>query len=523
MSIDTKKSRKVCQRLVIKGTLCLETPTHLGNGDNPNQSQTTLFRDPIDQRAVLAGTTLAGALRDYLRAHEYGHRTEEPEAQEDDTRHLMAENLFGGRKKDPNGDQSPLIIDDAWSQHPSTLRDGVAIDNTTRTATNGQKDNAWSQYSSTLRDGVAINNTTRTADDEKKFEFELLPAGTAFQIRLELALPEETDQQQKLKRALALALDGLAKGEIALGARTSRGLGRCKVHEWKVITYDLTTPDGLLAWLASDEFAEYQTVEVVRGDAWTALGVTKDDLPDDARKTLHLCVDFTLASPMLIGGDGPLSNTDIQPNATHICDNDTPILPGSSLAGALRARAIRIVKTLNVANGNELIEELFGSSIYQNEDQKDQTGQREQKQGSRLRVTETKITDDHSLVQHRVAIDRFTGGALETALFSEAPLTAGAFRLHIQIDDPEHEEIGLLLFLLKDLWTGDLRLGGTQSIGRGRLCGHRAELKLHKDQPHTWTITQTKDGLDITGDQQALERYGQALYSKRDTAQEAAA
>ncbi|NJO81992.1 MAG: hypothetical protein HC828_03830 [Blastochloris sp.] len=494
MSMDTSTNRKIVQRLVITGTLSLKTPMHLGNGDSPQPNQMALFRDPLNRRVVLAGTSLAGALRDYLRTREHGHRTQEPEAQEADTRHLMAENLFGGRKQDPDGDQSPLIIDDVRSQQAAAI----------------------------VRDGVAIDDTTRTAADQKKFDIELLPAGTTFDIRLELALPEDTDQQQQLKTALALALHGLAKGEIALGARTSRGLGRCEVGKWTVTTYDLTEPSGLVAWLASD-YREwgYQPSRTVIGDAWTVLGVTDGALPDN-RHTLQLCAYFTLASPLLVGGDGPLSGAVSQPDATHIHGDAGPIVPGSSLAGALRSRAVRIVNTLGLADGAKLIEQLFGSSMQQNGEHGNRATQRSQKQRSRLRVTESQLTDTRSLVQHRVAIDRFTGGAFETALFSEAPVTAGTLKLEIQLDDPVDHEIGLLLFLLKDLWTGDLRLGGTQSIGRGRLCGQKAELVVQKPAGEkSWTMTQTEDGLTITGDQQAaLEEYGQALYKQRGTAQE---
>ena len=33
-----------------------------------------------------------------------------------------------------------------------------------------------------------------------------------------------------------------------------------------------------------------------------------------------------------------------------------------------------------------------------------------------------------------------------------------------------------MLLLLKDLWTGDLHIGGESSVGRGRLRGHKATL-----------------------------------------------
>ena len=47
--------------------------------------------------------------------------------------------------------------------------------------------------------------------------------------------------------------------------------------------------------------------------------------------------------------------------------------------------------------------------------------------------------------------------------------------LHLR--QPEDAEIGLLLLLLKDLWTGDLTVGSESSVGRGRLQGISATLK----------------------------------------------
>jgi CRISPR/Cas system CSM-associated protein Csm3 (group 7 of RAMP superfamily) len=99
---------------------------------------------------------------------------------------------------------------------------------------------------------VALNPKTRTAEDKKKFDFELLAAGTHFKLRFELLIPQ--GEKNDLLLGLAIALQGLQNGEIALGARKRRGLGRCRVKEWKVTRYDLTTTAGLLGWLNQTEY-----------------------------------------------------------------------------------------------------------------------------------------------------------------------------------------------------------------------------------------------------------------------------
>ena len=86
-------------------------------------------------------------------------------------------------------------------------------------------------------------------------------------------------------------------------------------------------------------------------------------------------------------------------------------------------------------------------------------------------------------MQGRVAIDRFTGGALESALFDEAPFwpdgtNATHVGLRIGLEFPQDCEVGLLLLAFKDLWLGDLPLGGETGIGRGVFQGARADITL---------------------------------------------
>ena len=100
-------------------------------------------------------------------------------------------------------------------------------------------------------------------------------------------------------------------------------------------------------------------------------------------------------------------------------------------------------------------------------------------------MAESEIKKSASLVQTRVKIDRFTGGAYEGALFTEQPLIGkpdSEVELHLTLrvpcdaKEPDQRELGLLMLLLKDLWTGDLPVGGESGIGRGRLKGKRSNL-----------------------------------------------
>lgn len=49
--------------------------------------------------------------------------------------------------------------------------------------------------------------------------------------------------------------------------------------------------------------------------------------------------------------------------------------------------------------------------------------------------------------------------------------------LRMSINDYKYYEAGLLLLVLKDLWAGDLTIGGEKNVGRGVLEGMFAEIK----------------------------------------------
>lgn len=473
-------------RIIVQGTLELLTPTGLGSGDSDGLLDMLLLRDAVEQRPLLPGTSIAGALRGYLLLRQRGYRVAEDQ-------HAVSARLFGGTKGDDEGTQSLLLVDDALAQ----------------------------QQPSVIRDGVRIAPQTRTAQDQKKFDYELLPAGTTFPLRLELRIPAAGDEAA-LTQALALALQGFERQEIRLGIRKRRGFGQCVVRHWEVARYAMQEPAELLAWLATGLTGSVAGIQPVatRTDTHisTALGVSHPP-ETDARQHATLTATFALASPLLIRSTEPLGTADQQPDVAHLRSNGHPILPGTSLAGALRARAQRILHTLaGKTDTPALLDSLFGHDMDQRP---------EKHSASRLRVDEVAITKPGDyLVQQRVSIDRFTGGPYTAALFSEAPLTSGTvtIKLHVQsaaADDEEADypaEVGLLLLLLKDLWTSDLPLGGTSSIGRGRLQGLHATLESTLPACEgKWSFAkteETEDGLQVSGDSTLLQAYVDRLVTK---------
>jgi CRISPR/Cas system CSM-associated protein Csm3 (group 7 of RAMP superfamily) len=458
MTNEWRNPRPIVRRIIVQGDLELQTPAHFGGGDAQPFSYTDmlLLRDPQDGQPLLPGASIAGALRNYLRERERGyHQAELPSKKGQPT--SLTGWLFGGSKGDDEGLQSPLIVYDALAR-----KESVAVE---------------------LRDGVKIDPKTRTAEEGKKYNLETLAAGTKFPLRFELVIA--ADALTKPLEALALALTGLQEGAIHLGMRKRRGLGQAKVAQWQVWNFDLTTPEGLLGWLA------FEAPDVASGtssqpvtDIWSLLGVSPDTAPDN-REEFHLKAEFNLPGALLIRSGFGLGRN--EPDVVHLQlrqangEKSQPVVPGTSFAGVIRHRALRIAKTLlDDTKANALVDGMFGCAKEGQSGKKD----KESYQASRVRVADTTIERTNSepiksYVQTRVQIDRFTGGAAETKLFSEQPIFGtpdAALTLDLTLLNPKPAEIGLLLQVLKDLWLGDLPLGGASSVGRGRVQGRWADL-----------------------------------------------
>jgi CRISPR/Cas system CSM-associated protein Csm3 (group 7 of RAMP superfamily) len=496
---DTPGSREIRKRIVVEGRLTLLSPTHLGNGD-ADTTDMMLLRDASDRMPLLTGSTLAGALRAYLRrVRAFGQ---------------IEADLFGMTKSNfdqQDGEQSRLIIDDC-----------VAIAGQTA-----------------IRDGVALDPKTRTAADTSLFSIEVWQPGLSFNLRFELLIypraarladagpahgGEDVDEIT-LRNALAAALTGLSNDGITLGARKKRGYGRIRADQWTVREYDMSAINGQLAWLASTLEPEERKRIGVHAPALMNGLQTLGNPGMLSERRVDVSLTLQLDSGMLLRGaatpepatDGDNARLaedvdDHAPDAEQLTGKvviadgfaEVPIVSGSSWAGALRARCARIERTLGPAHERiELTEMLFGCLDAHNK-----TRQRAVI-GDHAACALEHVTRDH--VQSRVSIDRLSGGAYEGALFSERaalPLTGATTECRLTVfegNDQADAQLGLLLLALKDLMLGDIALGGTGSIGRGRLSLRTGRLERHRPdgQVQAWTFTRIDDAMRVNGDDRA--------------------
>ncbi|MCB0052438.1 MAG: hypothetical protein KDE24_23170 [Caldilinea sp.] len=471
-----RKSREIGERVHVSGIVTLRSPAHFGNGAVRGDAlvDMSLLLDEVDGTPTIPGTTIAGALRCYLRERLGGYR----QRREDPA--IVA--LFGpARGDDDDAGQSLLIVDDA-----------VVVED----------DGGTPLYATTLRDGVRVDPRSNLAyyDEESrsgaKFDLEVLEAGTRFAVHLELLGTAEQPADRLLPYVIE-ALAGLDSGEIRLGLRKRRGFGRLATSAWRMSRYRLDDPQDLCAWLETPAWAH---------KPGSTHASARDLLPGttalaDARQVFRLEADFTLDGSSLLvrSGAGLLeAGPDVEQLHMLLADGTRqPVIPGTSWAGVLRHRAVRIANTIAAAGNGaapddtaaRLVDELFGWTPAR--------GQEVTGSASRLLVDDSVVAEGQPLVQTRVGIDRFTGGALETRLFEEAPIygrTVTKVPLSLLVQNPTGADIGLILLLLKDLWTQDLPVGGEASVGRGRLTGLRA----------TMTLPDTDEALELAHDRPAL-------------------
>ena len=146
------------------------------------------------------------------------------------------------------------------------------------------------------------------------------------------------------------------------------------------------------------------------------------------------------------------------------------------------------------------------------------------KMKSRLKVDEIYIKKNQGIKaypQSRNKIDRFTGATVNGALFTEIPIwqtnnDGPVFNLKLQVQDCTDKDAGLLLFILKDLWTGQVAFGGEKSIGRGTLSGLQADITYNDQQ-----FEIVDNGVfAVHGSKDELEKYATAFIKSESAGEE---
>ena len=473
-SLESVDHDAVVRRLYARSQWRLCSAAHFG-GDETNRADMSLLRD-ADENLFIPGASIAGAARSFLARQylawpQYSHKDGiKNEPQE-------LKRLFGGAQQastvEDSDTMSALIVADAHCEQATT----------------------------SIRDGVRVANESGSAVDKAKFDVEVVERGTEFELNLECII-RHGDDSDALVELFLLILQAFQQGNIRLGARTRRGYGKGKVESWKVRDLQMNNPEDVMAWLRREIWSCAETplvlsplqseasIFLVHPEHRAECNLALPLLQSDQRRYFHIESNFSVCTSLLIRSAPAEVDA---PDMVHLQSAGKHVVPGTSFAGAFRHRAALIAETLGWKpwetpdyEDADPVCEMFGPVHEQDRDDRQQGGL----WASRIWIEEKLVKNVESRWQHRVAIDRFTGGSVDRALFNEKPVypipvgdlaqkaSISNLRLTLILEEPEDAEIGLLLLTLRDFWQGHAALGGETSNGRGTMRGIKAAIRL---------------------------------------------
>jgi len=327
-----------------------------------------------------------------------------------------------------------------------------------------------------IRDGIRIDSVKGTVAKGAKFDYELLTPRAKFSLnmifRVEPVVWDDKKKKTNYNQALTIASDitRVIENGFDLGSKSAVGYGKIK-GETNLYALDFSDENQFKQWIRNDLYKK-------PASKTSSSFLLTDNISFEIEAT------FKIKNSLIIRS---YSKKPDAPDSTHLKSGGKNILSGSSIKGALRGRAERILNTIQNDESvtRTIIAGLFGDV------EKKADGVTVTLDGynipSRVFVDEIPIEDVKEEIQTRIQIDRFTGGTVDGALIEEVPLFPAKDKEHIKnfkirVKEPQPLDKGLILLLLKDLWTADLPIGGEKAIGRGVLKGVRATVKDGKEE-----------------------------------------
>lgn len=399
-------------------TLTQESPLRLSNGDALN-TDSDLLTDG-GGLPFIPGTGLAGMLRAELNNND------------------AEKALFGYvEKKNGHAQRSGVLISDAVPDLSVPEKD------------------AFIKISQ--RDGVGIDLEYGVADDRMKYDFEIVETNHPYRAVIELDEDDKPINEKEIpytkEMVLRSLLTQIVRKGLHMGCRKTRGYGLMKA---KVEECSFTFPADAVKWLSFKPFAP-ATVYTAFTESEEAAGLLYSNGKTEYK------IAFKIPGNMLVG----VPVTEAAPNEnesapdTRVLRNAVkkPVIPGTSWAGSIRHAMHAIAQEAMTEEQYKInktrIDSLFGI-------------EQERYKKSRITFTESEIDGGASMLYSRNAIERFTGGPANTALFTLEMWHGGEGSETITLVEG-CDELILSIFeaALRDLSNGFVTLGSDAGIGYG--------------------------------------------------------
>lgn len=470
------KESKYTYRLLARFVIEAETPLAVGSGEKDILTDALVATD-VNGLPYIPGTAIAGVLR---------HALGEKRAKE-----------FLGKREENNKDcQGSEII---FSEAKMIGSDGKVVDGLK--TIDFDKDPFYAKFKELpIRQHAKITDKGVT-EKGGKFDEQVVYQGIRFVFEIEMVSENKDGAPRKLDDFLDV-LRELNSQTLRIGSGTRSGFGKIAVKNvvWRKL--DLTNPADLEFYLnKSSDLSQPFEGDVFDEKAQSNKWVTYELIlqPEDF---------FLFGSGF---GDEEVDMTPVKEEAIGWDENDKPyfkndngdttlvLIPATSLKGAIAHRTTyhynrlkkRFVDGSNpdkkpkVGRESEVIRDLFG---YESQDEK------LQKRGNVIFNDIIQCSLPEKVLNH-VSIDRFTGGAIESALFDEKVLFGNgeSFTTEIMVDktaiDKDRDYRQAFECALKDLIDGILPLGGGVNRGNGCFGGSVKEIDgtfNHKREIESW-------------------------------------
>ncbi len=441
-----------------------ETPMIIGSGAKNSITDAEILKD-VNGLPYIPGTSIAGVLRhglDEELAYKFFGFNVKEKTQDDDKSNDSKD------KDEPHG--SEIIFSEAKLLND----DGTAID--------GISDCSGSSFLKRFerlpkRNHVRLTNRG-VAADKGKFDEEVIYKGSRFAFEIEMmAKSYDDDSAEKL---LNEVLGQLYSATFRIGGGTRKGFGKVSPVEIRKKAFDLKKPDEFEAYLQfssklSDSRNDWETFKP------SPLPTQYNTIQYELRLTPQ---DFFYFGSGL--GDEDVDDTPVYEdiilwNTGKGVFKKVLLIPATSLKGALSHR---------VAFNYNLKREKFADSLEDPELEKHcgvnndavrmlfgfQDVDKQRRGHVIFNDILSDVTKNEKILNH-VKIDRFTGGAMDGALFSEKVIDGKGLSFSttitviIQNEQKKEKEfndcITALEAAMKDIDNGTLPLGGGSGRGHG--------------------------------------------------------
>ncbi len=318
----------------------------------------------------------------------------------------------------------------------------------------------------TLRPRLRIDDATGTGLKGHKFDVRHVCTGSRFTFSITwLGSSQQLGEMDVVEQILS----AIHHGEITFGGQKSNGYG-CVTLTVEKQCWDMLKEEDRNNWIS---------------------GIRKAhpiSLPEISRQQM---VTFTVTAkaPRILVKSGSVGYSSRQKEDKtvsagmigNIMENGIPVIPGSTVKGAVISRANTIARHLHIPQ--EVLDTAFGRENAENDN--GIPGQ--------CRFFDVRLHNSAQPVT-RIRIDRFTGGVMTGGIFCSNPITS-ELAIEIQVPVKQPAICGLILYSLRDLGLGLYTLGSSYAVGYGKLDVDKITaaiggqtLTLHFDREQNLTL-----------------------------------